>query len=738
MDDLAFIQQHNMVAYLEKNDGNADFHQILDFLTSSSINFALTINGKAVVVSESSVRRDLHLNDKDGTVCLTVNEIIENLALMGYETASDKLTFYKVATATASQPPKDPNTYRRTKRGRNTKVPQSGGSPKKVGDEAINEEMLDSVERAITTDASLDATHDSDNITKTQYTTTLNEPHPQGEGSGSGPWSQETMEGAPDQTKSERVLEQPIEPPLSEGHTSGSGEGSMEYHFELTDNVPPTPHDSPLSGGNTPGSDEGRMELIKELMETCTSLTKRVLALEKAKTAQDRVINRLRLRVKRPEKKRKTRTPQPMKRRLFKGRVKTSIDTRLGEDASKQRRSSDKTKPMFKDSDFNVLDAEQITTTGPSHVSTVDQVSTARPEVSVATPYTPPTTATVFDDEDVTMAMAQTLIKMKEVKAKEKGVEFRNVKEASRPVRSITTLQPLPKIDPKDKEFDEIQARIDTDALFAAKLQRDEREREQFTIEERAQFLVKTIASQRKFRVAQRDAEIRRKTYEEIHELYKRQQKRNQDFIPMDSEKEAQKSVPFGPWKPVLVSLWPIRHRPSEVNYEPLSRRFPIVNWESKLLGNVDAKDMYVLKLTRADGSSSYHGDMQAFLRRLDKQDLNDLYRLVQERFQDHPLEGHDLFLWGDLRMLFDQDEKDELWMNQLDWKLLKWKLHENCEVHTLFMDGTPMEITMLVEKKYLLIKELLEKVLNLQLEAEEESTMAFELIKFIKSMLEE
>ncbi|GJT91485.1 hypothetical protein Tco_1080330 [Tanacetum coccineum] len=78
-----------------------------------------------------------------------------------------------------------------------------------------------------------------------------------------------------------------------------------------------------------------------------------------------------------------------------------------------QGRSSDKTKPMFKDNDFDVLDAKQITTTGPSHVSTTDQVSTARPEVSAATPSTPPTTATVFDDEDVTMAMTQTLINMK-------------------------------------------------------------------------------------------------------------------------------------------------------------------------------------------------------------------------------------------------------------------------------------------------------------------------------------
>ncbi|GJT16832.1 hypothetical protein Tco_0875538 [Tanacetum coccineum] len=53
-------------------------------------------------------------------------------------------------------------------------------------------------------------------------------------------------------------------------------------------------------------------------------------------------------------------------------------------------------------------------------------------------------------------------------------------------------------------------------------------------------------------------------------------------------------------------------------------------------------------------------------------------------------------------------------------------------------MDGTPMEINMLVEKKYLLIKELLEKMLNLQFKAKEESTIAFDLIKFIKSMLEE
>ncbi|GKA58618.1 retrovirus-related pol polyprotein from transposon TNT 1-94 [Tanacetum coccineum] len=56
--------------------------------------------------------------------------------------------------------------------------------------------------------------------------------------------------------------------------------------------------------------------------------------------------------------------------------------------------------------------------------------------------------------------------------------------------------------------------------------------------------------------------------------------------------------------------------------------------------------------------------------------------------------------------------------------------------IHTLFMDGTPMEINMLVEKKYPLIKELLEKMLNLQLEAKEESTMAFDSSNLYASVL--
>nr|GEY96308.1 hypothetical protein [Tanacetum cinerariifolium] len=88
--------------------------------------------------------------------------------------------------------------------------------------EAVNQEEGDRVERAITTDASLKATHDK-------------------------------------------------------GHTSRSGEDRLEENIELTDTVP-KPYDLPLIGGYTPRSDEGMITLAK-LMETCTILSNRVTQL---------------------------------------------------------------------------------------------------------------------------------------------------------------------------------------------------------------------------------------------------------------------------------------------------------------------------------------------------------------------------------------------------------------------------------------------------------------------------
>ncbi|GJR76695.1 hypothetical protein Tco_0089060 [Tanacetum coccineum] len=121
-----FGETHNVVAFLEKPKESDGFAEIIDFLKASSVSYALTVNPviytscieqfwatakvqtvngvrqlqalvdkKRVIVTESSIRRDLHLDDAEGTDCLPTATIFEELACMGYEKPSQKLTFYK-------------------------------------------------------------------------------------------------------------------------------------------------------------------------------------------------------------------------------------------------------------------------------------------------------------------------------------------------------------------------------------------------------------------------------------------------------------------------------------------------------------------------------------------------------------------------------------------------------------------------------------------------------------------
>ncbi|GKF49636.1 hypothetical protein Tco_0142887, partial [Tanacetum coccineum] len=67
--------------------------------------------------------------------------------------------------------------------------------------------------------------------------------------------------------------------------------------------------------------------------------------------------------------------------------------------------------------DINTAMLEVHTANAPVSTAGVT-ISTINLEVSAVEPRTPPTTTSIFDDEDITMV--QTLIKMKEEKAKEK------------------------------------------------------------------------------------------------------------------------------------------------------------------------------------------------------------------------------------------------------------------------------------------------------------------------------
>ncbi|GJW82336.1 hypothetical protein Tco_0146311 [Tanacetum coccineum] len=218
----------------------------------------------------------------------------------------------------SSTQPQKTQQPRKPKR-KDTQVPQPSDPIKNVADEAVHKELGDSLVRAATTASSLEAEQDSGNINKTQSKATPNESSSQGTNSGGGPRCQETMGDTIAQTRFESVSK----------HSN----------------------DSLLARGNTLRSDEDRLKL-DELMELCTTLQQRVLDLEKIKTTQHNEIASLKRRVKKLEKKNRSRTHRL--KRLYKvgltARVESSGDEEsLGEDASKQGR-------------IDAIDADEVTT----------------------------------------------------------------------------------------------------------------------------------------------------------------------------------------------------------------------------------------------------------------------------------------------------------------------------------------------------------------------------------------
>ncbi|GKC08449.1 hypothetical protein Tco_1000059 [Tanacetum coccineum] len=139
----------------------------------------------------------------------------------------------------------------------------------------------------------------------------------------------------------------------------------------------------------------------------------------------------------------------------------------------------------------------------------------------------------------------------------------------------------------------------------------------------------------------------------------------------------------------------------------------------------------------RSNGQKRYFSTLMRVLSIFDRDDLNAIYQLVMDKYQDEIPGGFDKVLWGDLMVMFNPDDEDKFWNSQQDWNIVSWKLHGSSGVHTLVTEAG-LVIHMLVEKKYPLRKKVLVQMLKLKLESEEDSTMALELIRFVKKLLAE
>ncbi|GJY46280.1 hypothetical protein Tco_0435343 [Tanacetum coccineum] len=153
-------------------------------------------------------------------------------------------------------------------------------------------------------------------------------------------------------------------------------------------------------------------------------------------------------------------------------------------------------------------------------------------------------------------------------------------------------------------------------------------------------------------------------------------------------------------------------------------------------LNKVSSPDGDYLVIYRANGNFRAFIYLLELLHILNRQDLFHLYDLVMEQYSEFTLEGIELILLGDLKIMMESSTKEndqsDFRNNQQNWEIVRWRLYEACGVYILELkDG--IVIHMLVKKRYPLSKDLLQRMLHLGLEVEEESTTALHLVKFIK-----
>ncbi|GJY63363.1 retrovirus-related pol polyprotein from transposon TNT 1-94 [Tanacetum coccineum] len=486
-----------------------------------------------------------------------------------------------------------------------------------------------------------------------------------------------------------------------------------------TDNVPnenvPTTSNDPLLNG------EDRLKLT-ELMNLCTNLQKKVLDLEKAKTAQDSEIASLKK----------------------KGRKIADIDvdaevTLINET---QRRNDDNL--MF---DTGVLDEQEVE---------VEKV------VSIAEVNTESATTTTVDE----LTLDQTLIEIKAAKPKVRGVM---IQEPSKFTTTTTTTTPAASKPSQDKgkaktsesenpfeeegsDYDNIQAMMDADYQMAQQLQIEEQE--QLSLKEKSKLFVQILEARKKHFAEIRAREKRNKPptqaqqrklycnylknmegytlkqlkgskFEVIKDMFDKAFKRVNTFVYYKtelvegSEKRAEDSIKRAGTmleqevakkqkiddanldddqeEAEMKKLLKVVPDEEEVAMDaiPLATKPPsIVDWKIIKEGKISQ-----FQIIRADGSSKRYSAFIHMLRNFDREDLETLWKLVKAKHgSTRPGDGYERV------------------------------------VHFLRLQS--MHIFMLVEKRYPLTPTTITEMLNKKLQTDHLKEICYQLLKLMTKQL--
>nr|GEV61785.1 hypothetical protein [Tanacetum cinerariifolium] len=631
-----------MIAHLLKSDASEGFNQINDFLNGSSIKYALIVNPniyvscikqfwssvdvkkvndvmrlqalvdkKKVVITKATLRDALRLDDAEGIECLPNEEIFTELARMGYEKPSTKLTFYKaffssqwkflIHTILQCMSAKRTNEF--SSYMASTVICPSTGDlsshTTKYSSPALTQKVVANMRRV---------------------------------GKGFSRVETPLFEGM--------IVEEPVGEGADEVHDEGVHVVGIAAEVQITPSQSPQAQQQSPQHQPQPLHDVGiSMDLLQNLMDTRTTFTRRVEHLEQDKVAQALEITKLKQRVKKLERKNKAFKLKRLKKVGSSQRIETSDDTVMDDISKQERMIAD----IDADVDVILEDAKEGDVEKSADVDkkpvelqeVVEVVTTTKLITEVVTAISATITAAA---PQLITAAALTLTTAPSAARRRNGVVIRDPKETATPSiivhtkakskdngKGILVEEPKPLKKQAQIKQDEAYAR-ELEAELNKNIDWDEQKTKEQMDEEDSRAL-KRLSESQEYKAAKK-----KKLDEEVEEL-----KRHLQIVPNDEDDVYTEAT-------------------------PLARKVPIVDYE---IYNENNKPYY--KIKRADGSHQLYLSFLSMLRNFDREDLEVLWQLVKERFAStKPKNFSDDFLLTTLGAMFEKpDIQAQIWKNQ-------------------------------------------------------------------------
>nr|GEV00847.1 hypothetical protein [Tanacetum cinerariifolium] len=666
---LTFADTHNMIAYLNKSDASEGFEQILDFLNASVIQYALTINftiyvscikqfwssilvkkvndvirlqalidRHKVIITEDTVRQALHLDDAESIDCLPNEEIFAELARMGYEKPSTKLTFYKVFFSTQWK----------------FLIHYSLSLVRNVDSSSKFYMYLRFLQLMIAAQVGDLSSH------TTKYTShaLTQKVFANMRRVGKGFFGVDTP-----------LFEGMLVPQQAANDVANVAADDVVDDVDDEDAAEPTPS-SPTPTITPPPP--------QELLPS-TSHDKIAQALE---------ITKLNQRVRRLEKKNKLKVSglRRLKKIGTAQRVESSADTVMDNQVNASKQGG-----IIAEIDANE-DAilEEVDAKKDAEVAEKDAADDEPEPTELKEVIEVVTTAKLMTE--VVTAAATTITAASSAARRRKGIVIRDPEE---PVIPSTIVHSKPKSKDKGKES-ELNKNINWDDVIK-QVKRKEKEEN---------VVLRYQALKRK---PQTEAQARKNMmhFNSVVGFLEKSEK--------ELEEEASRALK------------------RKLKATPLALKVLVLDYQIHTENN---KPYY--KVIRADGTHQLLLSFLSILRNFDREDLEMLWQIVQERFaSSKPKNFLDDFLLTTLKAMFEKpDVEAHIWKNQRGIhglaKVKSWKLLESCGVHIITFTTTQM--ILLVERRYPLTRFTLDQMLNnVRLEIEEKSKVSLEVLRFVR-----